>query len=123
MNDRPVKLTRHADHDPLLICRPALGYGLREVLTCRIDWRALDLEPPDELDPPAGECPTLGDYPGQFSIAPGGRFLFACNKRSDCITGFRIDADGMLTPTGQYTGVGSAASITFPGRARARRQG
>ena len=30
--DRPVKLTRHADHDPALICRPALGYGLCEVL-------------------------------------------------------------------------------------------
>jgi hypothetical protein len=34
--DRPVKLTpkltRHADHDPGLICRPALGYGLCEVL-------------------------------------------------------------------------------------------
>ena len=33
---RPVKLTlkltRHADHDPLAICRPALGYGLCEVL-------------------------------------------------------------------------------------------
>ncbi len=31
MTDRPVKLTRHADHDPSLICRPALGYGLCEV--------------------------------------------------------------------------------------------
>ena len=30
--DRPVKLTRHADHDPSLVCRPALGYGLCEVL-------------------------------------------------------------------------------------------
>lgn len=28
---KPV-LTRHADHDPSLICRPALGYGLCEVL-------------------------------------------------------------------------------------------
>lgn len=25
-------LRRHADHDPELICRPALGYGLCEVL-------------------------------------------------------------------------------------------
>lgn len=25
-------LSRHSDHDPALICRPALGYGLREVL-------------------------------------------------------------------------------------------
>ena len=34
--DRPVKLTlkltRHADHDPGVICRPAFGYGLCEVL-------------------------------------------------------------------------------------------
>jgi len=61
-----------------------------------------------------GECATMGDYPGQFRIAPGGRFLLSCNKRSDCITGFRIDVgSGMLTPTGQYVGVGSAASITF----------
>lgn len=30
--DRPVKLAKHADHDPSLICRPALGYGLCEVL-------------------------------------------------------------------------------------------
>ena len=30
----PLKLVlrRHADHDPILICRPALGYGLCEVL-------------------------------------------------------------------------------------------
>jgi 6-phosphogluconolactonase (cycloisomerase 2 family) len=63
-----------------------------------------------------GECATMGDYPGQFRIAPGGRFLFSCNKRSDCITGFRIGAgNGMLAPTGQYIGVGSAASITFVG--------
>ena len=27
-----LKLTRHADHDPSLVCRPALGYGLCEVL-------------------------------------------------------------------------------------------
>ena len=25
-------LRRHADHDPWMICRPALGYGLCEVL-------------------------------------------------------------------------------------------
>jgi 6-phosphogluconolactonase (cycloisomerase 2 family) len=65
---------------------------------------------------PVGECATLGDYPGQFRMDPSGRFLFACNKRSDCITGFRIDAgSGMLTATGQYVGVGSPASITFVG--------
>ena len=26
------RLTRHRDHDPSLICRPAFGYGLCEVL-------------------------------------------------------------------------------------------
>lgn len=63
-----------------------------------------------------GECATLGDYPGQFRIDPSGRFLFACNKRSDCITTFRIHTEsGMLTPTGQYTGVGSPGCITFVG--------
>ena len=35
-------LRRHADHDPTLICRPALGYGLCEVLPDGVDvkpWR------------------------------------------------------------------------------------
>ena len=63
---------------------------------------------------PVGECATLGDYPGQFRMDPTGRFLFSCNKRSDCVTGFRIDAaSGLLTPTEQYTGIGSPASIIF----------
>ena len=31
MQLEPV-LRRHADHDPSLVCRPALGYGLCEVL-------------------------------------------------------------------------------------------
>jgi hypothetical protein len=30
--DREYVLRRHADHDPSLTCRPALGYGLCEVL-------------------------------------------------------------------------------------------
>ncbi len=32
MQPEPVSLARHADHDPSLTCRPALGYGLCEVL-------------------------------------------------------------------------------------------
>lgn len=33
MSGQPeVKLTRHADHDPGLIRRPAFGYGLCEVI-------------------------------------------------------------------------------------------
>src|SRR5271166_805861 len=72
MPERPVR--RHADHDPSLICRPALGAsGLCEVLTCRIDWRALDLDPPDELDLPAGGCPTLGECrcPAIYRVTQG----------------------------------------------------
>ncbi len=51
--DRPVKLARHGDHDPSLTCRPALGYGLCEVLepggkdencTCPHDWRSTPLD-------------------------------------------------------------------------------
>jgi 6-phosphogluconolactonase (cycloisomerase 2 family) len=61
-----------------------------------------------------GEASTMGDYPGQCRIDPGGNFLYACNRRSDSITCFRIDREtGMLSFTGQYTAVGSPASITF----------
>jgi 6-phosphogluconolactonase (cycloisomerase 2 family) len=61
-----------------------------------------------------GETSTMGDYPGQCQIEPGGRFLYACNRRSDSITCFKINRDtGLLAFTGQYTGVGSPASITF----------
>ena len=32
-------LRRHADHDPSLVCRPALGYRLCEVLPDGVDVR------------------------------------------------------------------------------------
>lgn len=61
-----------------------------------------------------GETSTLGDYPVQCRIDPTGRYFFACNRRSDTLTCFRIDpSSGGLAFTGQYTGVGSPASITF----------
>jgi 6-phosphogluconolactonase len=61
-----------------------------------------------------GETSTLGDYPNQCRIDPGGSFFYACNRRSDAITSFRIHREtGLLTATGQYTSVGSPASITF----------
>jgi len=61
-----------------------------------------------------GETATMGDYPGQCRIDPSGSFLYACNRRSDSITCFSIHrATGLLTFTGQYTAVGSPASITF----------
>ena len=65
---------------------------------------------------PIGETSTMGDYPGQCRIDPSGNFLYACNRRSDSITCFRIRRDtGLLAFTGQYTAVGSPASITFVG--------
>ncbi|MDR3739564.1 MAG: lactonase family protein [Terracidiphilus sp.] len=61
-----------------------------------------------------GETATGGDYPVQCRIDPAGRFFFACNRRSDAITSFRIEpGTGALRATGQYMGVGSPASITF----------
>ena len=61
-----------------------------------------------------GEVPTGGDYPRSFGIEPTGNFLYSCNQRSDAITSFRIGGDGRkLTPTGQYTPVGSPAVIIF----------
>jgi 6-phosphogluconolactonase len=61
-----------------------------------------------------GETSTLGDYPSQCRIDPNGNFLYACNRRSDNITSFRIAREtGLLTFTGQYTAIGSPASITF----------
>jgi 6-phosphogluconolactonase len=61
-----------------------------------------------------GETSTRGDYPGQCRIDPGGNFFYACNRRSDSITSFKIHpANGLLSFTGQYTGVGSPASIAF----------
>jgi 6-phosphogluconolactonase (cycloisomerase 2 family) len=61
-----------------------------------------------------GETSTIGDYPGQCRIDPSGNFMYSCNRRSDSITCFRIHrATGILTFTGQYTAVGSPASITF----------
>jgi len=61
-----------------------------------------------------GETSTLGDYPNQCRIDPSGGFFYACNRRSDTITTFRIRRDtGLLAFSGQYTAVGSPASITF----------
>ncbi len=61
-----------------------------------------------------GETATGGDYPVQCRIDPTDRFFFVCNRRSDAITSFRMDpSSGALASTGQYTGVGSPACITF----------
>lgn len=61
-----------------------------------------------------GEVSTMGDYPRQCAIAPGGNFLYVCNQHSDAVTCFRIErGTGALTFTGQYTPVASPACITF----------
>ena len=61
-----------------------------------------------------GESSTLGDYPRSFNIDPTGQFFYVCNQRSDAVTCFRINGTtGLLTFTGQYTPVGSPASIVF----------
>jgi 6-phosphogluconolactonase (cycloisomerase 2 family) len=62
----------------------------------------------------AGEEWTRGDYPRSFNIDPTGNFLYACNQRADAITTFRVNRNtGALTFTGQYTPVGTPASIIF----------
>jgi 6-phosphogluconolactonase (cycloisomerase 2 family) len=61
-----------------------------------------------------GEEWTRGDHPRAFNFDPTGNFLFCCNQFADAITTFRIDRKtGALTFTGQYTPVGSPASIIF----------
>lgn len=74
------------------------------VLTVTSDGRLLRL----------GETPTMGDYPVQCQIDPGGNFLYVCNQRSDNITAFRIRRDsGLLKFIDQYTPVGTPGSIVF----------
>jgi 6-phosphogluconolactonase len=61
-----------------------------------------------------GETSTMGDYPRHLRIDPTETFLYSCNQRSDNIACFRINrTTGLLSFTGQYTGVGSPACIVF----------
>jgi len=61
-----------------------------------------------------GEEWTRGDHPRAFNFDPSGNFFYVCNQFADAITTFRIDrSTGGLTFTGQYTPVGSPASIIF----------
>ncbi len=61
MPDSP-RLTRHADHDPSLTCRPALGYGL-----CEIAVRQPGQVPPDHPD--AGPIHGYAlDFDAEFTI-------------------------------------------------------
>ena len=62
----------------------------------------------------AGEEWTRGDYPRSFNIDPTGAFLYSCNQRADAVTAYRVNRKtGKLTFTGQYTQVGTPASIVF----------
>ena len=64
MNDvRPDPvIRRHSDHDPALVCRPALGYGLCEVLGVEVIPCAGTPYRCDGFDPadwPEGEIPDF----------------------------------------------------------------
>jgi 6-phosphogluconolactonase len=62
----------------------------------------------------AGEEWTRGDYPRSFNIDPTGNFLHCCNQRADAVTTFRVNRrTGALAFTGQYTPVGTPASIVY----------
>ena len=57
---------------------------------------------------------TRGDYPRNIALDPTGRFMVACNQRSDQATVFRVDpATGRLTFTNRYVPVGSPSMIAF----------
>jgi 6-phosphogluconolactonase len=61
-----------------------------------------------------GEEWTRGDHPRAFNFDPTGNFFYVCNQFADALTTFRVDRmTGALTFTGQYTPVGSPASIIF----------
>ncbi len=61
-----------------------------------------------------GEEWTRGDHPRAFNFDPTGNFFYVCNQFADALTTFRINrTTGALTFTGQYTPVGSPASIIF----------
>jgi len=54
-----------------------------------------------------------GDYPRHIAIDPSGKFLFACNQRSDNVAAFRVKGSGPLAPTNHLTPVGSPSVIAF----------
>jgi 6-phosphogluconolactonase (cycloisomerase 2 family) len=61
-----------------------------------------------------GEEWTRGDHPRAFNFDPTGNFFYVCDQFADAITTFRMNrTTGALTFTGQYTPVGSPASIIF----------
>jgi 6-phosphogluconolactonase (cycloisomerase 2 family) len=72
------------------------------------------------VDPMTGELTfiddlwTQADYPRSFTVDPTGKFVCACNQRSDVLTTFRIsDGGGHGKIEGRYTPVGSPACMVF----------
>jgi 6-phosphogluconolactonase len=59
-----------------------------------------------------GEVWTRGDYPRSFTVDPSGSFLVSCNQRSDALVTYSVKGSRLVF-TGQYTPVGSPASIVF----------
>ena len=75
---------------------------------------------------PAGWAPTNAKSPRFFGLDPAGKILYAANadegmggrgqQNTDAIVPFRVnEADGMLTPTGQFIKVNSPCTIVFAG--------
>jgi len=69
-------LTRHKDHDPSLICRPAFGNGLCEVLPGTFDtfWMLACLEcgdPERPLPMPFGDQAERGKWASEHTKATG----------------------------------------------------
>ena len=57
---------------------------------------------------------TRSDYSRNIALDPSGRFMVACNQRSDQATVFRVNpASGALTFTNRYFPVGSPSMIAF----------
>lgn len=57
---------------------------------------------------------TRGDYTRNMALDPSGRFMVACNQRSDQATVFHVDpVRGGLTFANRYVPVGSPSMIAF----------
>jgi 6-phosphogluconolactonase len=63
---------------------------------------------------PAGDFPTQGKTPRNFTLDPTGKFLLAANQESNNIVVFRIDqSTGALAATGQVAQVPAPVDIVF----------
>jgi 6-phosphogluconolactonase (cycloisomerase 2 family) len=58
------------------------------------------LAPDGRLVPVTASIPTLGAANCWNVVTPDGRFVYASNAGTDSIAGFRVGADGALTPIG-----------------------